>query len=158
VARKLAERIIYCVLGLALLASVVATMGYEEATSTPVVRRLRIVSSAYPDHEAPIRIALLSDLHVHGPDMPPARVHRLVDQVNNLHADIDIAAGDFIGDNWIGANYSIDDAIRPLSGLRTLLSMTVGTPFWQWRVSYWAGPSVPPLSRLLSLRYWPGKA
>lgn len=93
-------------------------VGYVEATSVPVVRQLTLRPADYPSNAVPVRIALVSDLHVHGPDMPPGRVARIVDQVNGLRPDLIVLGGDFIGDNWIGATYSIGDAIAPLAKLK----------------------------------------
>ena len=93
-------------------------VGYAEATSTPLVRNLTLRPADYPSNAAPVRIVLISDLHVHGPDMPPSRVARIVDQVNGLRPDVVILGGDFVGDNWIGASYSIRDAIAPLARLK----------------------------------------
>lgn len=105
----------------ALMAVVLATIAvaYRNATAEPLVRRLVLQVPDYPSGSAPVRIVLVSDLHVHGPDMPPSRVGRIVDQVNALRPDIVIAGGDFIGDNWIGAHYAIEEAIAPLRALKS---------------------------------------
>ena len=84
----------------------------------PIVRRLVLSVPAYPATAAPLRIVLFSDLHVQGPDMPPERVERIVEQVNALHPDIDIAAGDFMGDDWISRQYRPEEAIAPLARLK----------------------------------------
>ena len=44
---------------------------------------------------------LISDIHVAGPDMPPARLARIVAQVNALRPDIVLIAGDFVSDKRI---------------------------------------------------------
>ena len=108
----------------ALLAGVLlfALVGYRNATSQPLVRHLTLRVPGYRGG-APLRIVLFSDLHVHGPDMPPARVDRIVDQINALHPDLDIAAGDFVGDNWIGARYPVQEAVAPLSRLKARLGV-----------------------------------
>jgi hypothetical protein len=36
----------------------------------------------YPANSPPVRILLFSDVHVHGPDMPPERVARIVGRIN----------------------------------------------------------------------------
>lgn len=109
------------VLGLAALAFL--AIGYWNATAAPIVRRLTIRVPEYPVGAAPVKIALFSDLHVHGPDMPPSRVRRIVHQINALHPDIDIAAGDFLGDTWIGRSYPVGEAIAPLSELKAPLGV-----------------------------------
>ncbi len=77
----------------------------------------------YPAGAEPIHIVLFSDVHVHGPDMPPQRVKNIVDQINALRPDIDVAAGDFVGDNWIGKQYPDPEAIAPLAGLKARLGV-----------------------------------
>jgi predicted MPP superfamily phosphohydrolase len=109
--------------GLVLAALAILITGYRNATRPPLVRRLTVELPAYPAAAAPLRIVLLSDVHVHGPDMPPQRLARIVDQINALHPDIAIAAGDFVGDNWIGRHYSPGEAIAPLRGLKARLGV-----------------------------------
>lgn len=101
----------------------VAAFGYRNATSAPVVRTLTVRSGDYPRGAKPIRILLFSDLHVHGPDMPPSRLGQIVQQMNLLRPDVAIIAGDFIGDNWIGRHYSATDAIYPLGQLKAPLGV-----------------------------------
>ncbi len=55
--------------------------------------------------------------------MPPARVKTIVDQINALQPDIAVAAGDFVGDNWIGEQYTDPEAIAPLAGLKAKLGV-----------------------------------
>lgn len=98
-------------------------VGYKNATAAPQVRRLILHVPDYPASAAPVRIALFSDLHVHGPDMPPARLASIVEQINALHPDIDVIAGDFVGDNWIGAHYPVTQAVAPLGGLKARLGV-----------------------------------
>ena len=105
------------------IAVVIIAVGYRNATADPIVRRLIVRMDEFPAGEAPIRIVLFSDVHVHGPDMPPSRVARIVDQINALRPDVIIAAGDYSGDNWIGSDYPVDQAIAPLSRLRARLGV-----------------------------------
>lgn len=112
----LAGALIAAVLGFALI-------GYRNATAAPVVRRLNLTVSGYPANVRPLRILLFSDVHVHGPDMPPSRVERIVEQINDLHADIDVGTGDFVGNSRIGRSYSIEQSIAPLAGLKAPLGV-----------------------------------
>jgi predicted MPP superfamily phosphohydrolase len=106
------------------IAAILTTVrAYRAATSPPLLRKLVIRTSDYPAATAPIRIAFFSDVHVHGPDMPPTRVDAIVAQINALHPDIDIAGGDYVGDNWIGSDYTADQAIAPLRNLRARLGV-----------------------------------
>lgn len=99
----------------------IVAIGYANATAAPVVRRLNLQVSDYPADARPVRIVLLSDVHVHAPDMQPSRVTKIVDQINALRPDIVVAAGDFTGNNWIGRDYLPAEAIAPLKGLQTRL-------------------------------------
>lgn len=54
------------ILGIGILA-----LGYATATRDPVVRRLAVHLRNWPAGAAPMRVVLLSDLHVAGPDTPP---------------------------------------------------------------------------------------
>lgn len=106
-----------------LVVLVMVVIGYRNATAAPIVRRLSVEVPGYPPGAAPIRIALLSDMHVRGPDMPPERLARTVAQINALHPDIDVIAGDFLGRSWIGTQYSLAEAIAPFRGLRAKLGV-----------------------------------
>lgn len=55
--------------------------------------------------------------------MPPARLEKIIDQMNALHPDIIVGAGDFVGDNWVGRTYSADEAVAPLGRLRARLGV-----------------------------------
>ena len=103
---------------LILATAAVLADGYRNATVDPMVRRLTLRVRGYPHGAAPVRMLLFSDVHVHGPDMPPERVARIVKQIDALHPDIIVAAGDFIGNNLVGRHYSVADAIAPLGRLR----------------------------------------
>jgi uncharacterized protein len=93
-------------------------IGYTHAISAPLVRRLVVTVPGYPSATPPVTIALFSDIHVHGPDMPPERVERIVEQINALQPDIVVAAGDFVGNSTIGRDYSVAESIAPLRGLK----------------------------------------
>lgn len=69
------------ILAFALL--MIASLGwaYWVATSAPVVRRATIAMAGWPAGAPPVRLLLLSDIHVAGPDMPPERLARIVGQV-----------------------------------------------------------------------------
>lgn len=109
---------IVAILLVALAAALFVIAGYRNATADPLVRRLNLAVPDYPASAPPIRLVLFSDIHVHGPDMPPERVERIVDQINALRPDVVIAAGDFVGDSWIGREYPASEAIAPLRALR----------------------------------------
>lgn len=90
--------------------------GYWTAVSVPVVRRAEVPIAGL---RAPLRLVLLSDIHVEAPDMPPERLVRIVAQVNALEPDLVLIAGDFISEKYAGTHlYSMRAAIAPLAGLK----------------------------------------
>jgi predicted MPP superfamily phosphohydrolase len=110
-------------LALVLAGAAVIAFAYWTAVSDPVVRRVRIAVPAWPAGAPPMRLVLLSDIHVGGPDMPPARVRRIVGQVNRLAPDIVLIAGDFVTDKRLATrHYSHDEAVAPLAALRPRLA------------------------------------
>jgi predicted MPP superfamily phosphohydrolase len=93
---------------------------YHVATSDPIVRAAVVEVRSL---SAPVRVILVSDIHVAGPDMPPARVRRIVSQINALHPDLVLLAGDFVSDKKLSTHkYSVAEAIAPFAGLRSRLT------------------------------------
>jgi predicted MPP superfamily phosphohydrolase len=104
-------------LGLAVLG-----WAYWSAIADPLVRRAEFGLLDWPAGAAPIRVVLLSDLHVAGPDMPPSRLARIVDQVNTMQPDLVLIAGDFVSDKRMATRlYSVGEAVAPLARLRAPL-------------------------------------
>jgi uncharacterized protein len=79
--------------GLALLLAAFFGWCFREATGDPLVRRAEV---ALPGLARPVRIALLSDIHIGTAAMGPERLGRIVAQVNALKPDLVVIAGDFI--------------------------------------------------------------
>jgi uncharacterized protein len=101
----------------------VGGLGYRNALAPPVERRLNLSVRDFPRDRPRLRLVLLSDVHVHGPDMPPSRLRQIVERINQERPDIVVAAGDFIGNNWIGAQYSPAEAVAPLAKLNAPLGV-----------------------------------
>ncbi|HEX6742219.1 MAG TPA: metallophosphoesterase [Sphingomicrobium sp.] len=94
---------------------------YHVATSDPIVRSATVTVDGLA---APLRLVLLSDVHVAGPDMPPRRVRRIVAQINALHPDLVLLAGDFVSDKRVATRrYPAAAAIAPLAGLKARLGV-----------------------------------
>lgn len=88
---------------------------YWTAVADPTVRRTQV---AMPGLGRPLRAVLISDIHVGGPDMPPARLARIVEQVNGLGPDLVLIAGDFVTDRQVATrHYSLAEAVAPLAAL-----------------------------------------
>ena len=90
---------------------------YAKATRPPTVVRYRVVSTQPGDNPS-LRIVHLSDTHVALPDMPPARLLRIVAQVNALRPDIVVLTGDYVSDKFVGSAVATAAAIAPLGRLR----------------------------------------
>lgn len=96
---------------------------YWSAVREPAVRSVRVAAAGWPAEAPPLRLLLISDVHVGGPDMPPARLRRIVGQINRLAPDIVLIAGDLVTDKRLATrHYSHDDAVAPLAGLRPRLA------------------------------------
>jgi predicted MPP superfamily phosphohydrolase len=100
------------------LSLLVAISAYVEATARPIVREARVALHGWPKGAEPVRAVLISDIHVGGPDMPPARLAEIVEQINALRPDVVLIAGDLITDKRMATrHYSMAEAIAPLARL-----------------------------------------
>jgi predicted MPP superfamily phosphohydrolase len=107
---------------LVLLAASALVWGYAGAIRTPLVRRAELALPGWPAGARPIRLLLLSDIHVAGPDMPPSRLAGIVAQANALEPDLVLIAGDLVSDKRSATRtYSLDRATAPLGSLRSRL-------------------------------------
>jgi len=96
--------------------------GYGNTLLDPLMRRAAIPVAGWPADVPPIRVALISDLHIQAPDMPPERVARLVDEVNAARPDLILLAGDFKGDRQLATRYySPEETVAPLTRLKAPL-------------------------------------
>ena len=106
-------------LGCALAAKV-----WYDTMRAPVVERLVVESTALPAGAASVTIALLADIHVAGPDMPPERLERIVAQVNALKPDVVAIAGDLVSKKRTATRiYSAADVVAPLAQLSAPLGV-----------------------------------
>lgn len=106
-----------------LLGGLLLLFCYGSAVREPSVRNVRVAVAGWPAEAPPLRLLLISDIHVGGPDMPPARLRRIVGQINRLAPDIVLIAGDLVTDKRLATrHYSHDDAVAPLAGLRPRLA------------------------------------
>lgn len=111
------SRWIVAVLGFAALTFV--AVGYYGATREPVIARYTIGLRDWPAGTPSLRIVQLSDVHFGWPDMPAARIDRIVAQANALRPDLIALTGDYHGGKlWDRRVGDMDDAVRPLTGLR----------------------------------------
>ncbi|MCX7356917.1 MAG: metallophosphoesterase [Alphaproteobacteria bacterium] len=88
----------------ALLALIGAWPAYRAFWGEPqefTVRRFDVQSPSWPAAARPLRIALLSDIHVDEFHTPPERVRRVAAMVATLEPDIVLLAGDYVGGHGI---------------------------------------------------------
>ncbi len=101
------------------LAAATGAKAWHDTMRDPVVVRHTLSSAALPAGSAPVTIALLADIHVAGPDMPPERLDRIVDQVNALRPDIIAIAGDLVSEKRTATHiYTPREIIAPLARLK----------------------------------------
>jgi predicted MPP superfamily phosphohydrolase len=97
---------------------------YGEALRMPVLRETSIALPGYPAGAKPLRVVLLADTHMGGPDQSPARLRRIVAAVNALRPDLVLLAGDYKGEPKLpGFAYSREEGAAPLGGLSAPLGV-----------------------------------
>lgn len=106
-----------------LIPGIVLLWMYRVALSDPVVRHADVAFDL-PAGTPSIRVLLVSDIHVAGPDMPPARLTRLVREMNAARPDIVVLAGDFVSDKTVATRrYGAREAAAPLADLAAPLGV-----------------------------------
>jgi len=95
---------------------------WHDTMADPIIREATVSLPGLAATAKPVRVLLMSDLHVIGPEMPPERLARIVGQANALHPDLVVIAGDFISDRALSTHtYSFKEAVAPLAALRAPL-------------------------------------
>lgn len=85
------------ILGIAVAAGALfAAYGLSTAKQTPRIVTYVVDDPRWPVNRPRLRIVLLSDTHVGGPDMPVERLSRIVAQANALQPDLVILSGDYV--------------------------------------------------------------
>ena len=101
-----------------------AVHGYAEARRDPLVRTATIGLADWPTDAVPVRVALLSDIHLGSAAMDAPRLARIVGQINRQHPDLVLIAGDFIDGHAPGSAARLGPAmVAPLSRLRAPLGI-----------------------------------
>jgi uncharacterized protein len=120
----LARKILWALLALLLMAGGFALWLVHNARAMPVVRRAEIALPFPADApRKPVTLALLTDTHLSGPDNSPARMGRIVAQINALKPDLILLGGDYIGDDKGGATYDARASIAAFASLRAPLGV-----------------------------------
>jgi uncharacterized protein len=104
----------------------IGAKAWHDTMRAPVVERLVVTSNALPTGTKPVTIALLADIHVAGPDMPPERLAEIVAQVNALKPDLVAIAGDLVSEKRTATKvYSAAEVVAPLGQLAAPLGVVV---------------------------------
>ena len=101
-----------------LSAVLLVLLGLLNVFADPVRRETRLAIAGWPAGEPPLRLALLSDIHVGGQVMSEARLARIAAQVNAAKPDLVLIAGDFV--NGYGPSGAPAPATRLTAPLRRL--------------------------------------
>ena len=109
---------------LVLLGLIIVGRGFWNATRDPIVRTASVAVANWLADAPPLKILLISDVHVSSPDMSPARLTRLVEQLNLLKPDLVVIAGDLIsGKLFASRHHTPDEIAAPLAGFRAPLGI-----------------------------------
>ena len=104
------------VVGLAFLAFM-----FAEARRMPAMRTATVALPGYPANAKPLRLALLTDTHMAGPDQSPARLARIVEAINAQHPDLVLLGGDYMSEpKLVGRAYGPEAAVAPLGVVAVL--------------------------------------
>lgn len=111
---------------LAFIGAALLAKGYWNSTRDPVIRTATVRVADWPTGQPPLKILLLSDIHVAGPDMPPARLARLVASFNRLRPDLVLIAGDLVSEKRTATHiYTAAEVVAPLGQIRAPLGVVV---------------------------------
>lgn len=113
-------------LALALIGFALLAKGYWNAARDPVIRTATVAVADWPAGQAPLKLLLLSDIHVAGPDMAPERLARLVASFNRLRPDLVLIAGDLVSEKRSATHiYTAAEVVAPLGKLRAPMGVLV---------------------------------
>ena len=111
---------------LLLIAIALLAKGYWNATRDPIIRTASLTVDDWAPDQASIKILLLSDIHVAGPDMPPERLARLVRRFNALKPDLVLIAGDLVSEKRFATHiYTAREIVAPLGKLKAPFGIIV---------------------------------
>ncbi|WP_349514199.1 metallophosphoesterase [Erythrobacter sp. NFXS35] len=118
------------------MAIAVGAKAWNDTMRAPVVERLVVESDALRSGAPPFTIALLADIHVAGPDMPPSRLAEIAAQVNALQPDLIAIAGDLVSEKRTATQvYTAAEVVAPLG----LLSAPQGVVVVPGNHDHWFG-------------------
>ena len=114
------------VVAFTLIAAPVAGKAWYDTMRDPVVHLASVRLDGMKPGTRPITAAVISDVHIAGPDMPPRRLKHIVAQINALSPDIVLIAGDLVSEKALATHlYTAEEVVAPLGGLRAPLGVVV---------------------------------
>lgn len=118
------RRIVLFLLACLIVMLALAGWGYRNARADPIVRHARVTLPGWPADAKPVRVVLLSDVHIGNAAMDADRLTRIVAHVNALSPDLVLIAGDFVygHDPVAGARFA-RELTAPLAKLRARLGV-----------------------------------
>jgi predicted MPP superfamily phosphohydrolase len=106
--------------GMVLAGIALAGFMFAEARRMPVMREATIALPGYPAGAGPIRVALLTDTHMAGPDQSPGRLRRIVAE----KPDLILLGGDYMSEpKFVGRSWSAEEAVAPFAGFHAPLGI-----------------------------------
>lgn len=104
--------------------AIIAALGRRNAQADPIVRQTTVHIPGLAKGVRPIRVALLSDIHLGNSGMTAERLQRIVSQVDAATPDIILIAGDFVTGHGVeGASDRAAALTAPLARLRARLGV-----------------------------------
>jgi uncharacterized protein len=111
-------------LALLLIIAALTGWGYFNATRDPIVRTASLTVANWPTDALPVKVLLISDTHVAGPDMPPERLRRILKSLMAQKPDLILLAGDYISEKRVATRlYSPKELAAPFAELRAPLGV-----------------------------------
>lgn len=111
-----------------IIAVAIPIKGYWNATRDPIIREAAILMPDWPADAPPIKVLLIGDTHVAGPDMPPARLKRILKDLNQLKPDLILLAGDYISEKRVATHiYTPAELAAPFALMDAPLGI-IGVP------------------------------
>jgi predicted MPP superfamily phosphohydrolase len=118
------RRLLLALLLLFVVGLAIAAYAFAEARRDPVVRRATIALPLWPAGGRPVRVALLSDIHLGSAASDAPRLRRIVARIDALRPDLILIAGDFIfGERADGAALHGPALVAPLRALHAPLGV-----------------------------------
>lgn len=109
---------------LSLLVVAIVAKGVWNARAEPIIRHATLTLADWPAGEPAMRVLLISDTHVAGPDMPPERLRAILGRLNKLKPDLILLAGDFhSGKNLATSHYSAAELTAPFAEAKARLGV-----------------------------------